>query len=243
MVELANYPFLVLYGSIFHMRERESTTIEGEFRTRLSQILQKFGSVASLARALGVSDNAIYKWMAGGGEPSVANLVALARAGGVSVEWLATGRDPRGAAGAAKSNLRDDYVFVPRHQARLRAGRGTAHIRSEQVVDYIAFKAGWIRRELKVDPRNLLLVEAIGDSMTPTIKDSDLMLVDLGEPRFRQDGIYVIRLGDDLVVRRIQRAPNRKFMIRSDNPAYESIVVSSEDAGIVGRVIWAAGRI
>ncbi len=232
------------YASIFHKCKKESTTIvEEDLRARLSQILARFGSVASLARAVGVSDNAIYKWIAGRGQPSVGNLVALARAGRVSVEWLATGREAPGSKRAA-SRVVDrgaEYTFVPRYDFRANAGRG-APIRSEQVVDYLAFKTEWVQQRLNTDPRNLLLIEAVGDSMAPTLEHSDLLLVDLSEPRFRQDGLYVLRRKDELIVKRLQRRPDGKLVIRSDNPAYEPLVVAAEGVGIVGRVIWAAGR-
>src|ERR1700730_8734656 len=70
-----------------------STTVEEEeFRRRLRLIMQQFGSVADLARAVGVSDNAIYKWVSGRGQPSMMSLVNRATAAGVAAEWLATGR-------------------------------------------------------------------------------------------------------------------------------------------------------
>ena len=69
-----------------------TTLVDEEFRRRLRLIMQQFGSVADLARAVGVSDNAIYKWVSGRGQPSMMSLVNLSKAAGVSVEWLATGR-------------------------------------------------------------------------------------------------------------------------------------------------------
>lgn len=223
-----------------------STTLENtptDFRQRLTRILQGFGSVAELARAVGVSDNAIYKWMSGRGQPSVANLVALARSGQVSVEWLATGHEPpESQCVARQSARRDEYVFVPRYDVRVPTARGGA-IKSQQIVDSLAFKADWVRSRLATDPRNLLLIEAAGDSMSPTLEDSDLLLVDLGEPRFKHDGIYVLRHNGSLVVKRLQRRLDGKLTIKSDNPAYEPQVVAAESVRVIGRAIWAAGRL
>src|SRR5208282_6225944 len=70
-----------------------TTVVDAEFRARLTQVIHSFGSVVAAATAVGVSDNAIYKWLSGRGQPSAANLVALARAKRVSVEWLATGAE------------------------------------------------------------------------------------------------------------------------------------------------------
>lgn len=235
---------------------------------RLARVLGQFSSVAALARKIGVSDNAIYKWIAGRGQPSVANLVLLSRTAGVSLEWLATGREP-----AATPHPRDrrrvpvaasqhsttaaavdngchaepaapysEYTFLPNRMATL--GDGEARpLRSEQVVDSLAFKTEWLRRRLLAAPHDLLLVEVNGDAMAPTLRDSDLILVDLGEPRFKHDGVYLLRRDGELVVKRLQRGPGGDLIVKSDNPAYQPTVVSRDHIGVIGRVIWAAGRI
>jgi|SRR5579862_2987556 len=211
-------------------------------QARLDQVLKKFGSVADLAREIGVSDNAIYKWLSGRGQPSVVNLVALAKASKVSIEWLATGRETSAGLRAARRNApeTDEYIFVARHQASI--GAGGSALRSEQVVDYLAFKREWVRARLNTDSRNLLLIEALGDAMSPTLDDRDLLLVDLSEPHFRHDGAYVLRRDNDLEVRRLQRRPDGTLNVICDNNAYPPSVVATDSIHIIGRVIWVAGR-
>ena len=48
--------------------------------------------VEDVARQVGVTASAIYNWLSGANEPSLAKLIALAGATKVSVEWLATGK-------------------------------------------------------------------------------------------------------------------------------------------------------
>ena len=213
-----------------------------DFQSRLDQVLRQFPSVAELARAVSVSDNAIYKWMSGRGQPSVANLVALAKAARVSLEWLATGHEAAGGKHDAQSHTHGDYVFVPRYDVKGPIGRG-GPLRSEQIVDYLAFKTDWVRSRLNTEPRNLLLIEAIGDSMVPTLENGDLLLVDFGEPRFRHDGIYVLRRQHELAVKRVQRRPDETLLVGNDNSAYESAVVTSDVLRVLGRVIWASGKV
>ena len=216
-----------------------TTVVDAAFRSRLTQVIHSFGSVVALATAVGVSDNAIYKWLAGRGQPSVANLVSLARAGRVSVEWLATGVEPaQGAQATKRAGEHGDYIFMPRNRMRLSSGRAGI-FSSEQVVDSIAFRAAWVRRALNAEPRDLILIEVVGDSMAPTIEDSDLIVANLAEPRFRQDGIYLLRHDNGLMVRRIQRRPDGKLLMRSDNPKYETMIVST--VNVIGRVIWIGG--
>jgi phage repressor protein C with HTH and peptisase S24 domain len=229
----------------FHKSKIMSTTVGNDegFRTRLNRLLQQIGSVAELARTVGVSDNAIYKWLSGRGQPTVANLMALAKAGHVSVEWLATGHEVSSVNRASEegSVQLGDYVFLPRHGLKVLA-QGDP-IESEQIVDYLAFRADWVKARLNTEPRNLLLIETIGDSMSPTLEDSDLLLVDLTEPRFKHDGIYVLRRECDLAVRRVQRRADGNLLVTSDNSAYESLIVARDELRVVGRVIWISGRL
>jgi phage repressor protein C with HTH and peptisase S24 domain len=202
-------------------------------------VIHSFGSVVALATAVGVSDNAIYKWLSGRGQPSVANLVSLARAGRVSVEWLATGAEPAQGAQAIKRAVEHgDFIFMPRNRLRFSSGRGGT-LSSEQVVDSIAFRAAWVKRVLNAESRDLILIEVVGDSMAPTIENSDLIVANLAEPRFRQDGIYLLRHDSGLTVKRIQRRPDGKLLMRSDNPKYETMIVST--VKVIGRVIWIGG--
>ena len=124
---------------------------------------------------------------------------------------------------------------------RSTVGRGT--VQSRQIVDYLAFKAEWIRRRIGIEPKSLLLLEAVSDSMAPTIDEGDLALVDLRDPRFRHDGVYVLRASGELSIKRIQRRPDGKLIVRNDNPAYEPTIVAADNVNVVGHVIWIAGKL
>lgn len=214
---------------------------DAEFRSRLAQVLARFGSVAALARAIGVSNNAIYKWLQGDGQPNLSNLVGLSRAARVSIEWLATGRGSARGRAAAPRALGEGYTFMPRFDARGGA-RGKHGLMNDQIVDSLALSSEWVRTRLHTEPRNLLLLEIAGDSMAPTLNATDLAIVDLGEPRFRRDAIYALRHADELAVRRLQRRPDGKLIIKCDNPAYEPVVAAAETIAIIGSLIWSGTR-
>lgn len=213
------------------------TIEEQEFRRRLRLIMQQFGSVADLARAVGVSDNAIYKWVSGRGQPSMVSLVNLARAARVSVEWLATGQEANARGG--RDGEAGEYVYLPRHSVRAQAGR--IIMQSPQIVDHVALKSDWLGRRLDAEPKSVMLVEAVGDAMSPTIDEGDLVLVDLRESRYRYDGVHALRSGGEIAIKRLQRSPDGKIIIRSDNPRYEPSLVTPESIVMVGRVIWVGG--
>ncbi|MGA2408767.1 MAG: helix-turn-helix transcriptional regulator [Candidatus Binataceae bacterium] len=221
-----------------------TTVVDEEFRRRLRLIMQQFGSVADLARAVGVSDNAIYKWVSGRGQPGMISLVNLAKAAGVSVEWLATGRGTP-AKGKAETPATPaelaEFMMMPRNLLRAAAGRPP--IQNAQIVDYLSFRSDWLERALNADPKSVVLIEAAGDSMAPTISENDLVLADLKEGRFKHDGIYVFRSGGTLAIKRLQRQADGMLLVRNDNPAYESIKVKPDELSMIGRVIWIAGKV
>ena len=237
MLNTGSITILAVSTTMVNMAEAKA------LQSRLDQVLRKFGSVADLARQIGVSDNAIYKWLSGRGQPSVTNLVALAKVSKVSIEWLATGHEVTGAqrgtkrAAAVESG---DFAYLARYDV---GAGGAIALRSEQVVDYLAFKSEWVRARLNTEPRNLLLIEMLGDAMTPTLDESDLLLVDLSEPHFRHDGIYVLKREDDLEVRRLQRRPDGSLNVICDNTAYPASVVAKDSLHVIGRVIWVGGRL
>jgi phage repressor protein C with HTH and peptisase S24 domain len=99
--------------------------------------------------------------------------------------------------------------------------------------------------EMGLIPKHAALISAVGDSMEPTIKEGDLLLVDLRENEVKNDAVYVIRIDDHLITKRIQRMYDSCIVIKSDNPAYNDQVIpkdAKDTPCIIGRVVWAGRR-
>ena len=76
--------------------------------------------------------------------------------------------------------------------------------------------------------------------------DGDDILTDKGDTIARlRDGIYVIRVEDALIVKRIAVNPvSRRATVQSDNPAYPDWPdLALSDVNCIGRVIWAARKV
>jgi len=142
-------------------------------------------------------------------------------------------------------NLADDFVLIPQYDVEAAAGAGRWPDR-EQVVNQLAFKAQWVRNVLGVAPDRLALITAAGDSMEPTIRHGDMLLIDLSVDRVKDDAIYLVEKWGQLIVKRVQRFISGKVVIRSDNPAYEEETVEANETHllrIAGRVRWIARMI
>lgn len=136
-------------------------------------------------------------------------------------------------------------VPVPRIEIGASAGPG-AIAEIEELGPPIGFD-GALLRELGVRrPAALSLIRVAGDSMEPTLRDGDDILVDRDARAVRSGAIYVLRVDDVLVVKRLvgevrDRLP---FVIRSDNAAYPEIVVEDPaSVQVIGRVLWCGRRV
>jgi hypothetical protein len=135
-------------------------------------------------------------------------------------------------------------LVVPQLAIGASAGPG-ANVDGEGVEAGFAFDPRWLRR-LGADPRALSIIAVEGDSMAPTLNDGDDILVDSADAAARlRDGIYVLRMDDMLMVKRVARLPVAgRISVKSDNPLYPSWPDLAADAvALVGRVVWAGRRV
>lgn len=136
-------------------------------------------------------------------------------------------------------------IPVPLLDVTVSAGPG-ALPGSEQPSALIGFDPAWLNRLTSAGADELNLVQVQGDSMAPTLLPGDDILVDRsdGEARVR-DGIYVLRIDESLLVKRLTLHPvTRRVTVQSDNPAYADWPdLSLSDINLIGRVIWTGRRV
>ena len=136
------------------------------------------------------------------------------------------------------------FILVPRYDVAASMGHGSV-IHSEQIVDHLAFREEWVRTELSANPKNLVLISAIGDSMEPTLRAGDLLLVDRSSEGVTQDAIYAFATNGDLRVKRMQLKIDGSIVTKSDNLQYEAETLLVDQVGslrIIGRVVWSGRR-
>lgn len=112
------------------------------------------------------------------------------------------------------------YVAIPRFNIQASEGGG-ALAEHAQVVEYLAFDVDFLRTRLRRDPKHLVLIEARGDSMEPTIRDGDILTVDIGpDLAVQHSQVHVIRVADDLIVKRLERRLDGGLIVHRDNARY-----------------------
>ncbi len=223
-----------------------------DVRAELEQIIREQGEdYASLSRLLGRNAAYIQQFIRRGvprkldedDRRTLARYLGVdeARLGGRS-DGAAPSRIPQPR--DARARTEPAMVVIPRLAVGASAGPG-AHAESEEEMGRIAFDERWVRR-LGANPRGLSMIAVQGESMAPTLNDGDDILVDGtdGADRMR-DGIYVLRVEEALIVKRLAVNPaTRSYRIRSDNPAWPDWADCDPAlVEIVGRVVWAGRKL
>lgn len=138
-----------------------------------------------------------------------------------------------------------DLITVSRHPVAVSAGPGAIPA-GELGRPYFAFDERWLKALTASGPSRLSIVRVEGDSMAPTLNAGDDILVDPADCAERlRDGIYVLRVDDALVVKRIALHPvGRRVTVQSDNPAYPDWPdCDMAEIVCIGRVVWAGRKI
>jgi phage repressor protein C with HTH and peptisase S24 domain len=133
-----------------------------------------------------------------------------------------------------------ELVSVPRLDVGASAGHGALDT-AEARLGRIAFDPQWLRGLGLGDGKALSLIRVQGDSMVPTLSDGDEILVDGADSASRlRDGVYVLRIEDSLVVKRLALSPaGGRVSILSDNGAYPGWPdCDPAKIDVVGRVVW-----
>jgi phage repressor protein C with HTH and peptisase S24 domain len=195
-----------------------------------------------LARAMGLDVSAVNKVLNGKRRLQASELPAVLKYLGLSGDDIDLGYVPAPVKerGAHIIDVGpDSFALVPVYDARASAGPGL--VGSDEIVSRLAFRMDWLRIVTRAPVEDLGVIMVDGDSMEPTLRHNDIVLIDLTQRNvIGREGIYVIRIDDCLQVKRVAANPvARTVTLGSDNPVYPAFAnIRPEDINVLGRVIW-----
>ena len=194
---------------------------------------QKGLSQADFAKMLGIAQNSYSRYENGSRQPDVDMLNKMADILGVSVDMIlgrgdnaeAPDKQPPSFGRPIQIKYEPEYeneVFLP-IVASLRCGFGSS---GEPCC--VVGKKGVPASYIKKWGKDIVLNEAVGDSMSPTIRPHDLMVCYPGD--WWDDGMVVIaNVNDSDTVKRIYRAEDGGIDLVPDNPEYRAMHYSPTD--------------
>jgi len=221
--------------------------------TRIKKAREALGMTqVSLAKAVGISQQAVME-LESGRAKGTKHGAKFARALGQDPLWLETGEGRMREAARARRQARGDmpeslpdlanFERVPVFDLRANARRDP-FADLDAAVSFSMFRTLWLRNLTPTPFSQLAVVQMSGDSMEPTLNNGDHALVDTAQLNLKREGIYVLRLDDTMMIRRVTVHPaTRRVTIASDNSRYKPYEdLDPEALEALGRVIW-IGRI
>ncbi len=221
--------------------------------------LRKFlgDTQAKFAERLEVPQSYVSKWENHGNEPSARSLARMAGLAGVGLEqfmdeeWSggAPARRMRGIAAPLPDILPtrgiadgDGAISLKRINLGFAMGDGS------NLDDYVEegtveFDPNILRMISQSPPHRMLVAHGVGDSMQPTLLDSDMLVIDTLQTRLNMtDRIWAIALYGAGAVKRLRPAADGKVEVISDNTMHGRQIVDAVDVRIIGRVVWSGRR-
>jgi transcriptional regulator with XRE-family HTH domain len=184
-------------------------------------------NISELARDVGVSRSALYKWLGGKSEPAIAKLAAFARATNSSVSWLVSGE------GSWKAQI-TEYVIPNSGGTRAPLAIDQEWLKQHSTTPMFSAAGASEARQAPF----LYLLEIEDDSMEPTLKKGELVLADGAGKDGKRNGLYAIGFSSKellakpsdtdqptvrFVVRRVQHhLDDKSLTISCDNKIYAS---------------------
>nr|WP_314469808.1 S24 family peptidase [uncultured Sphingomonas sp.] len=136
---------------------------------------------------------------------------------------------------AARRSLEDmDLVGVA--SVDMAYGMGLTFAADPVDVEVLQFPRRWLESLTSTAPQELAWARGRGNSMSPTIEDNDLVLIDRSDRSVRdQDAIWAFTIGEVAMMKRL-RVRGEQVTILSDNTHVPPDHAHPEEIHIVGRV-------
>ena len=145
-------------------------------------------------------------------------------------------RDILGGSGTAADLAADQLDLVGIASVDMAYGMGLTFAGDHVEVEILHFPRTWLESLTSTPPQDLAWARGRGNSMSPTIEDNDLVLIDRSDRAVRdQDAIWAFTIGDVAMMKRL-RIRGEQVTILSDNDRVPPDHAHPEEINIVGRV-------
>lgn len=177
-----------------------------QFSERLKSIVPS-GSGRDFAKKAGIGYSTVHNYLQAVSSPTLENLVLLAKAGGVSVEWLATGKE---STKSVRTELTEQLLEIPF------IDRGEFLLLNSSVFPNLLHKRA-----------NLAALRVKTDVMEPTFTIGSVLLIDQYQKQLRDGKVVALHKEGDYLYKRVQVVPDG-YNLSSDNTKYSTMIVNQD---------------
>lgn len=220
---------------------------------RLKKIEEVLGLNASeMAKMGGCSQSTYYRYRKGQSVPDSIFLNNIIKnENKINAEWLLIGSGPilskkhsgNGNETVNSTSTNIEFVNFPLYEMKKEdSGEGKLAFSDLKNPSYILPLCNIFLDRILEEPNNQLIAIRINcDSMSPDIKPDSLVLVNKQKKNISSDGIFIVRFGNVIRMKLIQKLPDNRLHLSTVNKKYDPIEVNLdeiEDFEILGRIVW-----
>lgn len=209
------------------------------YKQRLGELIKKAGGVEQLAATAGFSKPRLLEILAGLTMHAF-EVVRVCEALEVSADWLLLGKKPgNNIAPVTDSSHLTDFEGVNDLMPKWDP-KGTLTVTME-FAKVIALNRQWAIESLECAPNDLLHLIAPDTHMEPLIRKGASILINRIAP-ITGDGIYVFRMGDQFLVRKLQFFASDVAQVRAMTDDYRVWSLKdprmNTEVSFFGKVVW-----
>ena len=136
-----------------------------------------------------------------------------------------------------------------KYYANVNASAGGGAVNFEDDYELIAVDSVFLNSLVKsnnIASKHIIAINVIGDSMSPTLNDRDIILCDTTKFEINKGGVFVVLGSGGLFVKRVSLMIDGKIELISDNKNYTSQIMDYSDLEqfkIFGKVIGKVGEV
>lgn len=204
------------------MKSKEPSEQLLQFTERLKSKLPT-GSGRAFATKAGIGYSTLHNYLSAVSSPTLENLVLLAKALDVSVEWLATGE------GASNPVMVTNEV---REFSRI------SRIPFLEQDGYLLLDTDLLKE--KDDANHLAALRVTTDVMEPTFGIGAVLVVDTSIKELKENQLVVLKKSDNYLFKRVQVISDG-YNLLSDNGKYPMLTIIDHDLSLfemVGQVVF-----
>lgn len=162
--------------------------------------------------------------------------------GGHQITVRNAGNDRRLPFHGAEPDERPDLVEID--EIDLRYGLGATFVDGPVEAEKRVFSRSWLRLFTRARPESLFWTIGDGDSMEPTIRSGEIVLIDRSQDTIHMaEGIWAVTLGDFGMIKRVHSPDGQRIELRSDNQLIPPIAVAQDELHVIGRVVAVVRRL
>jgi phage repressor protein C with HTH and peptisase S24 domain len=150
----------------------------------------------------------------------------------ITMNWILYGSS------SEKMIENEEKIYKARLINKINISGGGGAYDDEEISDsYIYLNESSVKSLGIQNMKNIDAIKVVGDSMSPTIEDGELVLIDRNDKIYQESSVFAINTYEGLFAKRLAVNSQGDMDLISDNKSYTAITMPIDEVYIIGKII------